>query len=812
VFSQSVRSYFRTLQRHRLAAGLNILGLSLGVAIFLLLMLFVRFETSFERWLPGSEKIYGVRQTWAFPGTPPEETWSTMGGLLEAIQQVGPAVGGVRVMDSSATVRAGGLLVEQPLRIVGSNFLNVFPFPLVEGEANGALDRPDSLVISQRLARQYFGEGNALGRQLPLAINGQQRVYRVTGVLAPMPKRTEIETEMMVRLDPAAFDPKNFYNWGSGMLKTFLVFEDEEAAEAFEPRLRALVAERAAKDIGPRAEEHLKLELIPLRSIHLIDPEDRMTVAAVALIALLTLLISCINYINLSTARSALRAREVAIRKVVGATRRMLVAQFMIESLITAGIAGIIGLAIAELALPLFNSAAGTELELAYLGPDGILLPLLLTVLLIGSFAGLYPAILLSRFAPAAVLASSGSPGGGRSGTRIREVLVVAQFAVAIAFTVATAVIFAQTVHMRNTDLGFDETSLLIMPSLRNNEIDGAQRSAFIEQATRIPGVASVTQSDSAPGDESVSNSAGVGRPGMTGQRPSLSRVTVGDRFFSTYGSRLLAGRTLSARFGMDDLYATRGLPADRAQNNVVLNRAALATLGFTSPTAALGQKLEIDTEDARASLIVAGVIDDLRFHSVRGKVSPAVYFYQSRDLPSPIGAARLSGITPAEGEKRLGALWKRIAPGIPFEAITAEQSLSAYYVGVDQRSQLFLIGSIMTVIISCLGLYGLASFTTARRTKEIGIRKALGASDSEILRLVGLQMLRPVLIANIIAWPIAYLAMRSWLNGFDRRVELGPTFFLGAAILALLIAAVTVASQVIKVARAEPARALRYE
>lgn len=811
MIGHALLTYFRAIQRHKTAAVVNILGLGFGIAVFLLLALFVHFETSFERWLPGSEKVYAVHQTWTFAGVPPERSFSTMGGLLDAIRQDYSDVVGTRVMDSSATLRAGDMIVEEPVRIVDANFFDVFPFPLAEGDAATALDRPDAVVISERLALKYFGVGSARGRNLKLSIDGVERAFQVTGVLRPMPKRTEIETEILLRLDPARYDPKIFYNWGSSMLKTFLRFDSRADAEAIDGQFRSLIARRATKDIGPQARDELHLELVPLRSVHLIEPEDRLTVAAVALVAGLTLLVACINYINLATARAALRAKEVAIRKVMGATRAMLVRQFILESISTVAIAAAIGLALAELFLPLMNAVAGTALELNFFGADGVAAPLLVAIVVVGTLAGLYPAFLLSQFEPARVLASSRAPGGGRSGTRVRETLVVAQFSIAIMFMIATGVIFAQTLFVRTADLGFEKRGVLIVTSLRNRELSETQRLTFVQRARSLAGVRWVTQSDSAPGYSDVSISGSVGRPGMTQRRPTLNQTRVAQDFFASYSARLLAGRTLNPRFGMDDLADTAVAGARLSARNAVLNRAAAALLGFETPAAAIGKAIEMDGQEGRRPLTIVGVIEDMRFESLRGSVAPTIYLFQSKALENSVASLRFAG-DEAELTARVQQLWRTIAPQVPFEAVTVERSVAAFYAADDQRSRLFLSGAVMAVFISCLGLYGLATFTTQQRTKEIGIRKALGASRRDILTLIGGQILRPVLLANLIAWPLAYLAMRGWLDGFDRRIDLGIVFFIAAGGLAVTIAAMTVFSQVVRISRAEPAWALRHE
>jgi putative ABC transport system permease protein len=596
------------------------------------------------------------------------------------------------------------------------------------------------------------------------------------------------------------------------MLKTYLHFESSSDASAFEDRLAALVARRAVLELGADAKEQIRLDLVPLRSVHLVERKDKLAVLAVGLIAAMTLLVACINFVNLATARAVLRAREVAIRKVVGASRRSLILQFLAESLFTTIIAAVIGLTFAELLLPPLNDLLGWTLEISYFGPDGILPALVLMVLLIAVASGFYPALVLSRFAPSQVLASARTAGGGRRSALTRELLVALQFAVAVTFMIATAVIFSQTRFVGAADLGFDRSNLLLLPSFRHEQLEPARRAHFLDQAARLPGVVAVTQSDAAPGDDSFSSSAGVGRAGMVGDRPTLARTTIGDGFFQTFGVRLAAGRALGPTFGRDDQSRTSEAPGGQRHDNVLLNRAALEALGFTSPEAALGQTVEVDVESGREPATIVGVVEDIRFRSLRGPVSPTIFYYQSRDLIFPMAAIRYANMTEGEARAAVQRLWRRVAPDVPFEAISAEQNLSAYYLEDSRRSQLFLLGAAAAIFISCLGLYALASFNAARRTKEIGIRKALGAKRRDLLLLLTSQMLRPVAIAVFVAWPVAFYTMRNWLNGFEHRIELSAIYFVIAGLIALGIAAGTIAVQVLKVASVPPARALRHD
>ena len=519
------------------------------------------------------------------------------------------------------------------------------------------------------------------------------------------------------------------------------------------------------------------------------------------LVGVLTLLIAIVNYVNLATARAGLRAREVAMRKVLGADRAALLRQFLGEAALTVAAAALVGLILAELGLPLVNAAGGLSLTIPY----GVVVPALAAlVLVVGIVAGLYPAMLLSRFPAAAVLASARTPGGGQRGTRTREALVVFQFGLAIAFTIGAAVLVAQIRHVRQTDLGFRRDGLLVVRSTADSLVEPAQKRAVANALAALPQVKTMTFSNDAVGGSGENNSDNVPLPGVPGSGPSLSWVVVGPRFFATYGARLLAGRLFDDEHGSDDAQAQ-----DLAKGvNIVINRRALSSLRLSSPQAAIGR-----TVGGHRPRTIIGVVDDLRFASPRNPNAPTYYLYyrEPEKIDTAVATLRFTG-DPRSVLAEVRGVWQRMAPQVPFEADTADQRLAEFYKADDRATRLFGIGAGLAVLIGCVGLWGLASFNTARRVKEIGIRKTLGASSADIVRLLVGQFLRPVLFANLLAWPLAYAAMRTWLSGFEDRVALSPLYFLGASLLAAVIALLTVLGQSLRASRAPPAWALRHD
>ena len=797
---------YRALTRHKLYAALNIGGLAVGIAVFLVLGLYVRFETSFETWLPDYDRIYLVQTEWKgidspFVGTFP----NTMGGLIEQMKQDYPELVGTRIEGGEAggSVTRGGTTTLEDIAQVDADFLKVFKLSFVKGDSATALAHPTDAVVSRSAARRYFGDTDPVGQTLTLTID-KPLSYQITGVFEDLPKNTDLKFSILTRV-PAVNPVSWWYHWGSTSGSTYLRFPSPAAAEAFARTMPGFIDRRGVKDLGAHASSHMNLPLLPLAQEHLQpagkeSASHKLTVVTLGLVGLLTLLIAIVNYVNLATARAGLRAREVAMRKVLGADRATLIRQFLGEAVATVALAALIGLMLAELGLPLVNAAGGLSLSMPY---AAVVPALAMLAVVIGVAAGAYPAFLLARFPAAAVLASARAPGGGRAGTRTREALVIFQFALAIAFVIGTFVLLAQMRHVRSTDLGFRREGLLVVSSLTYGDLDKARQTALVEAFRRVPGVLSVTTADSSAGGFGNNNMNNVDVPGRPKPGPSLREIVIGSDFFHVYRPRLLAGRLFDAAHRMDDA----NTPKSNVPRNIVINRTAAAKLGYASPQQAVGK-----TVWSSGQVTIIGVIDDLRFFSPRLPSDPTFYVaYRGISPYNPVATLRFTG-NPHNILAATRAVWLRMAPQAPFIADTGEHELQKFYDADDRATRMFGIGAGLAVLIGCVGLWGLASFNTARRVKEIGIRKTLGASSTDIVRLLVGQFLRPVLIANLFAWPLAFVAMRTWLAGFDDRIALSPLYFVAASALAIIIAVLTVLAQSLRASRAAPAWALRHD
>ena len=562
---------------------------------------------------------------------------------------------------------------------------------------------------------------------------------------------------------------------------------------------------------------------VNLRDVHLGKAQDgSMTpgndvrsITTFGIIAVLILGMAVVNFTNLATARASQRAREVALRKVLGATRRQLVVQFVAESILISAVAMLLALALVELLVKPFAAFLDSDITLSYFGKDGILLPAVGLTLIVGIVSGLYPAFFLSRFQPAHVLKANRSAAETPGSGLLRTVLVVAQFAVSIGLIICTAVIYGQTVYARHVDPGFKRDHLLQVEELSRAQL-WPLAEGIVQRAGRTPGVVAAGLTDIGINTNNQNNNFIV--PPGSKEQVLIGQYNVGEGFKDAMGLKLLAGRWFDANRELDD--ATVPYPPDPQVEkaihdrgmNVVINQYAARKLGFASPADAIGKVVRGDmvgTDLGLMNVTIIGVVGDSRFRTVRTPIEP-IMFHKVRTGPGWL-MVRYNG-DPEAVRSALERQWKQVTNEVPFNAKFSDDVMAEMYKKEDARAQTFAAFSLLAVIIGCLGLFGLAAFTAERRTKEIGIRKVLGARTRDIVRLRVWQFSRPILIANIIAWPIAWWMMRDWLNGFDQRIPLTPIPFVAAAAVALGIAIATVVGHAVKVARANPIHALRYE
>jgi putative ABC transport system permease protein len=817
----------RALAKNRTFAFINIFGLALGLAACLLILLYVRYETSYDEWLPDSERVFQVQATWHEPGQPVTRNQRSPLPVRDTIAGGFPEIEAVTVARQGRmqTIRDG-----QPVYVdelyVDPAFFDIFQLEFLRGSPKTALPNVNSLVMTESEALKQFGTIDALGKTVTERISTGTYEYKVTGVIRDLPPNSHLELATIARHDPSSWDdvPAAFKSWGSMSQYHYVKLRPGADAGRINAALPAwekkvIPAETMEGRTVTRA-DIMDLKLVNVADVHLGEAQlgamtpgnDRRTIVTFAIVAALILLMACINFINLSTARSGQRAREVALRKVLGASRRQLVTQFLGESLLLVSIAMLIALALVELAAPTLGAFLGADLRIAYFGAEGFLVPVLLLAALVGALGGLYPALYLSRFQPAAVLKANASSAQAQGSPMLRNALVVTQFAISIGLIVCTAVIYSQTRFVETIDPGFEREGLIQMGDAFRLE---ANYDSFKREALRVPGVASVglTNLGVAATNKTIIAARAPEQPAPT----DVGFYRIDPDFFPTMGMRLLAGRLLDERHARDKVVrSTTGATEMAAEMlsrgvNVVVNRRAATQLGYSNPNAAIGKtvKVGMDGKDFIPSTIV-GVVEDTRIRTARDEIEPLIFGFDPTRTSHVL--FRYRGAVPAQVMAGLRRVWLRFQPDFPFQAEFAEDLIAELYERDRARAAMFLGSSLFAIVIACLGLFGLAAFTTERRTKEIGIRKVLGARIRDIVRLLTWQFSKPVVLANLVAWPLAWWAMRDWLNGFDVRIPLTPGPFLLAGLLALAIAIGTVAGHALRVARLNPIHALRYE
>ncbi|MDP8913731.1 MAG: ABC transporter permease, partial [Pseudomonadota bacterium] len=709
------------------------------------------------------------------------------------------------------------------------DFLSVVPLPLARGNPH-ALSQLNTVVLTQSEARRLHGTEDVIGRTHSVISRGITRDFRITGILKDLPKNSHLEISTIARIDYAQFNadtPQAMECWGcqNGWVWAKLKpGTDPKLIQAALPawEKRNIPDEAVGEGRFNQGDEQ-DWHLVNISDIHLGEAQDgamspgndRGTIVTFAVIALLILAMAVVNFTNLATARASQRAREVALRKVLGANRRQLIIQFLGESLLISMVSMLIALAIVELLLPAFAAFLDADMTVSYFGTDGILLPVLLLVLVVGVLGGLYPAFFLSRFQPASVLKANKSSAEAAGTGRLRSVLVIGQFAVSIGLIICTAVIYAQTVYARTVDPGFKRDHILQVEELNRYQlIDKGEMIA--EQTRRVPGVEAVGRTTIGVATENNSNT-GVALPGQADPiNIGIYGVDIG--FFDAMGLTLVAGRWFDESRPLDDM--TLPYPPDPSAEkamaqrggNIVVNELAARRLGFRNPAEIVGKTFRAALVDIKHGLVpvtVVGVVKDARFRDIRQPLDP-IMFQNARTGHTHM-IVRFRG-DPAAVRAGVERVWKGITREVPFNAKFSDDIMLELYKAEDARAKTFAGFAILAIIVACLGLFGLAAFTAERRTKEIGIRKVMGARSRDIVRLLTWQFSKPVIIANLIAWPIAWWVMRDWLNTFDARMPLGPTPFVLAGGLALAIALGTIASHAMKVARSNPINALRYE
>ena len=808
-----IRNYLkiaiRNLLKHTFITSINLFGLTVGLSCCLLIMVFILHELSYDRYHGNADNIYRVERSFKNPetGTLALELGSVappFGPLLEndfkEIQKI------TRLFSPGTTTLHFGdkKFKEQHIYFADEHFFSVFDVEVVKGNPSMALNDPFSIMLSEEMAEKYFGSEDPLNKTIRL---DNRAGFKVTGVYKAFPDNSHVHPQIMLSFNtlkvPEIYGEENLRtHWGNNSFFTYLLLPESYAPEQLEAQFPAFLDRHINPEDGRglKPSEWNSLNLTALTDIHLYSHKDQeleengdiKRVYIFSAIALFILLIACINYMNLSTARSVLRAKEIGVRKVIGAGKGELITQFLSESVLISWLAAVFAIGITLVSLPLLNQVLGQNLSIGILMRAEVLIPLFLVPFAVGIFSGFYPAVFLSSFQPVKVLKGFFKAGSG--GVSLRQALVTAQFTISIILIISTLVVYQQLQYMQDKSLGFDRDHMVTFPVsaavsgnfdafrnelLANLHIKEAGRSSRIPTGRLLDG-----------GDSQINRG-----DSLSPLKANLRSVRADDQFFSAYGITLAKGRMFSANFGIDT-------------SAFIINEAAVGTLGLKSVEDAIGKEFMYGDRKGR----LVGVIRDFHFESLHQRIVPMVFFKAGSGADYNHVSVKISGKDIPSALSHLEKTWNSFDPEIPLEYTFLNDHYARLYLAEQRQGTVFSIFACIAIAIACLGLFGLSAFTISQRVKEIGIRKVLGAENATIVALLSKDFLKLILVAALIAFPLAWYAMHTWLEEFAYRIDMPLWAFFVAATSAALIAFLTIGYQAIKAATANPVKNLRTE
>ncbi len=810
-----IRNYlkvaFRAILRNKLSSFINIFGLALAMTCCLLIFIFVKDELSYDKYHANADRIYRVTRDFMSPD----------GSVNLHLGHVAPPFGPLlkndfsefdyvaRTLQTRFTVAYQEDGAEKKSSYEDNTFyaepeiLKIFTIPMVEGNPDKALVDPFTLMVSEKTARKYFGDESPVGKTFRI---GNTYDMTINGVFKDFPEQSHWHPDLLVAFstmnDSTIYGRRGLEtNFGNNSFGTYILVNDNFDLAKVSAQFPEFLDKHMPIGTGPNAVKpssftHLYLQ--KMTDIHLhsaLDSEvetngSMRNVYMMSVIGLFIILIACFNFINLSTARATKRAKEVGLRKVVGAFKNQLISQYLSESIMIAFFALILAVAFSFLAVDWLNSFTSKALSLNPASNAMLFVGLIAFALLVGILAGIYPAFVISGFKPAAIL--KGSQGSSKGKAGLRKFLVVAQFSISIVLIIATMITFKQLQFLNNRELGYNKDQIV---TLRYFGELVPQFDAFYNEILNQSSIKSLSRSSRVPTGRLLdSNGTAQVQKGdsLANTNVVLKNIRVDTEFFNAYEVEFASGRNFSKEIKTDDSIA------------FVLNEAAVKMIGETNESI-LTKEFQYGGIKGR----VIGVVKDFHFESLHEEIVPVV-FHPSRFYNRL--SVRIAGDNMQTGLQHIEKVWKEFLPHRPFEYSFLSQQYTQLYNSEQQQGQLFTIFAGLAILIACLGLFGLATFNTLQRVKEIGIRKVLGASVINIVQLLSREIIVLVLIANLIAWPVAWYFMNQWLDTFAYRIGINVWLYLLAAFAAILIALITVSSQTIKAAMSNPANTLRYE
>lgn len=793
-----IKIAFRNIMKYKGFSTINILGLAIGLAGFILITLYINKQFAYETSHQKADRIYRPVEIQRLPGIDEQHVAVTMGPLAEALKADIP-----EIEEAGRLMPVGEIFCEYGDKRYWENsasfadpeIFDIFTLPLIQGNPDEALSQPGSVVIDEELAEKYFGSENPLGKTLIINHRVGKDPVIVKGVMKKYPENSHLNLTMLVSfsLVEGRFDWLD--SWRSNSLATYVLLKEGVTARAAEAKFPAFIKKYIPEESSLR---NMDIYLQPLKDIHLHSQHivyqtyrnnlgSYNNVVTFGIISIFILLIAGINFMNLATARSARRAREVGLRKVMGSPRKALIYQFLGESVFIAFIALILALLIIEMVFPAFNHLLDQPVQRAYLSDWKMMLFIVGITFLVGITAGSYPAFFLSSFRPVQTLKGSFTSHG--SGALMRRILVVFQFAIAIVLIINTAILMNQMNFINNKDLGYNQEQLVALP-VRTDETRRKIELLKNElvKDTRIISAAAASNRNGASGSQGTVTVAG-----SNDEQKSMMRHSYVDfDFLNTMEMEIVRGRFFSRQHATD------------SSDAVIINEAAVREFGWGQP---LGKQFEWG-DDHLATVI--GVVRDFHFYSLHYKIEPLIMSIQPDRYNFVL--VKVAAENMDQALQHIEQVWNQVISNRPFEYDFVDDYFAARYESTRKTGQLFGSFSFLAIFIACLGLLGLASFSTEQKTKEIGIRKTLGASVSSIVFLLSKEFSRWVIIASLLAFPIAYWTANEWLQQFAYRTEINFVLFILAALGVVFVAWFTIGYQSIRAAVANPIKALRYE
>ncbi len=793
----------RSLWKHKGYSFINIFGLAISISCSLLIFLFVKDEISYDRFHKDAGNIYRIVKDFVNDDGSRIPDATSCAALAPAMQKEMPDVVSItRVRPnwgrSYLVQYAGKKITEERIYGVDDSFFDVFTFPFVNGDAKTAFKNINSIVLTQSVAKKYFGGDDAVGKTLQIDNFGDMMV---SGILKDIPENAHFHFDFLVSYKKQPGDPGLDNNWHGFNDYTYVKVKPHTNIPALVKNIQQLYNRNVEKRISV-------FYVQPLRDIHLtsnlkweLEPNgDRQYVYIFTLIALVVIFIASINYINLATAKASVRAKEIGVRKVVGALRKSLIHQFLVESVITCLFAALLAIIMAQLLLPVVDRLTGKQLSL--LTDEKVLLYILPGTLLLGVIAGFFPALYLSSFKPIAVL--KGLRLNDKGALSLRKALVVIQFTISIVL-IAGAIIISQQMHyITSARLGLNTDMVVAVNNARF--LSSSDRDAFQNELARMPGVKNISSSNGMLAGKFSTTMVKV--KGSQNEQ-QVNYLDVGYNFLDVMDIRLKEGRGFSSKFQADTLNnGITGGPLEQVIGSVVLNETAVKDLNITSP---IGKQIEwARDKDTIYYLSIIGVARDFHFTSMRNEIKPFAFMVR----PAALGTfvVKLSGHDIKGTLAQIENAWKKFSADRPFQYSFLDETFAQLYQSERRFQKVFISLVVVGIIITCLGLLGLSTFAAQQRIKEIGIRKVLGASVAGIATLLSRDFMKLVAIAFFIAVPVAWMAMNKWLQDFAYRIEIKWWIFALAGLIAVLIALFTISFQAIKAALANPVKSLRTE